>query len=150
MRMLLLCGLTALALAGCGGAKTATGCRPTVPGGDTAKGFNYGSDRLAVELWPHGVLVAGPLPGGGSYAEINPDGSIAAKLGWWRGAEGPLQITGHRTDATAPPLRAHIPNGYGPTGFQATLLTFASTGCWHVSASVADQRLTFTVLVSRG
>jgi len=73
-----------------------------------------------------------------------------AKLGWWRGVEGGLKITGERTDADAAPLRADVPDGYGPTGFQATGITFASTGCWDVTGRVGDETLTFTVLVSRG
>jgi hypothetical protein len=36
---------------------------------------------LAVVLWPKGRLLAGRLPDGSSYAEIEPDGSISAKLG---------------------------------------------------------------------
>jgi hypothetical protein len=141
--------LALIVLAGCGGSRPAQACRPTVPGGDAPKGFNYGSDELAVELWPDGKLVAGTLPDGGSYADIKPDGSIVAKLGWWRGAEGTLAITGERTDAHAPPLSADVPDGYGPTGFQATGITFASTGCWDVTGHVGAERLTFTVLVSR-
>jgi hypothetical protein len=142
--------LVALAFAGCGYSNAADACRPTAPGGDAPKGFNYGSDRLAVALWPAGNLVAGTLPDGGSYADIQPDGSIVAKLGWWRGAEGALEISAERTDADAPPLRADIPGGYGPTGFQATGVTFASAGCWDVTGRVGDEQLTFTVLVTRG
>ena len=59
-------------------------------------------------------------------------------------------ITGERTDADAPPLRADVPDGYGPTGFQATGITFASAGCWDVTGRVGDEQLTFTVLVTRG
>jgi hypothetical protein len=142
--------LVALALAACGGSKTAQACRPTAPHGDARNGFNYGDDGLAVALWPDGKLVAGTLPDGGSYADIKSDGSIVAKLGWWRGAAGGLEITGKRTDADAPPLRADIPDGYGPTRFQATGITFASAGCWDVTGRVDDEQLTFTVLVTRG
>jgi hypothetical protein len=144
---LLIAGLT---LAGCGGSRQAEGCHPTPPGDEVRNGFNYGDDELAVALWPDGKLVAGTLPGGGSYADINPDGSIVAKLGWWRGTAGGLTITGKRTDADAPPLRAEVPDGYGATGFQATGITFASAGCWDVTGRVGDAELKFTVLVSRG
>jgi hypothetical protein len=139
--------LAVLALAGCGESHPTQVCRPTLPGGDAPAGFNYGSDGLGVELWPRGVLVAGKLPDGGSYADVKPDGSIVAKLGWWRGVEGELEITGERTDADEPPLRADVPDGYGPTGFQATGITFASTGCWKVVGLVGSERLEFVVLV---
>src|SRR5918997_1699682 len=103
---------------------TAAGpCRVTLPGGAIpagAQGFDFGNRDLAVALWPKGRLVAGRLPDGSSYAETRPDGSIVAKLGWWRGAAGRLRIEGERLDAPAPPLRADVPAGYGPTGFQAT------------------------------
>jgi hypothetical protein len=148
MRVLVL--LVLVALAGCGGESAPQACRPTAPDGKAPDGFNYGNDGLAVALWPDGKLVAGTLPDGGSYADVNPDGSIDAKLGWWRGAAGTLAITGERTDADAPPLRADIPDGYGATGFQATGLTFASTGCWDVTGRVGGATLTFTVLVTRG
>jgi hypothetical protein len=156
-----------VALAACGGSQ-ATGTAPaageasparasgaaapcpvTRPGGTVpaAEGFDYGNRFLAVALWPRGTLVAGPLPDGGSYAKIGPDGSIAAKLGWWRAGEGSLTIEGERLDAQAPPLRADVPAGYGPTGFQPTRLTFPTQGCWKLAGSVGRARLTFVVLV---
>jgi hypothetical protein len=55
--------------------------------------FNYGSRHLAADLyWPRGVLLAGRLPNGGSYATLNSDGSISAKIGWWRGMPGTLRL----------------------------------------------------------
>jgi hypothetical protein len=138
-----------IVLVGCGESRATQTCAPTQPGGAAPRGFNYGSDGLAVELWPRGVLVAGTLPDGGSYASIKPDGSVVTKLGWWRGVPGALRITGRRTDATAPPLRADVPDGYGPTGFQATQITFASTGCWKVLARVGNERLDFVVRVRK-
>jgi hypothetical protein len=156
--MLAALALTA-ALTGCSGAKPASApapnltgaCPVTPPGGDLRfgdGGFNYGNDSLGVALWPNGKLVAGRLPDGGSYAEVKPDGSIRAKLGWWRAVEGRLTIDGVRLDASAPPLRADIPLGYGPTGFQATLLTFPTQGCWQVTGSLGDASLKFVVFVS--
>jgi hypothetical protein len=124
----------AAALTGCSGTKRASApapnltrpCPVTSPGGDLRFGdgdFNYGNDSLGVALWPNGKLVAGRLPDGGSNAEAKPDGSIRAKLGWWRAVEGRLSIDGVRLHDSAPPLRAFIPLGYGPTGFQATVLS---------------------------
>jgi hypothetical protein len=76
-----------------------------------------------------------------------PDGSIVAKLGWWRAVEGRLSIAGQRLDAAAPPLRADVPAGYGSSGFQATGLTFPTPGCWRVIGSAGRASLTFVVLV---
>ena len=98
-------------------------------------GFNYGSRTLAVNIVPaDGRLVAGRLPGGGKRALSNRDGSISAKFGWWRAGSGTIRITGRRIDAPARPLRARVPAGYG-AGFQATVLTFATTGCWRITGS---------------
>jgi hypothetical protein len=43
---------------------------------------------------------------------MNPDGSITAKVGWYRAIEGGLRVSGERLDATAPPLAAAVPAGY--------------------------------------
>jgi len=83
-----------------------------LPASSPAAGFNYGTAALRVQLgWPKGTLAAGILPDGGSRAIVEENGSIHAKLGWWRGVPGALRITGRRLDADAPPLRAHVPTG---------------------------------------
>lgn len=136
---------------------TASGsCSVTLPNqtvrpgaGFTAAGFNYGNEYLRAYIWPHGTLTAGILPDGGARAMINPDGSIWAKLGWWRGVLGKLVISGRRLDASAPPLRADVPDGYGSRGFQATGLIFSSVGCWQVVGKVGSARLTFVVRVTK-
>jgi hypothetical protein len=53
-----------------------------------------------------------------------------------------LKIHGRRLDASAPPLRSHIPAGFGNVGFQATALIFPAPGCWEVSGQIAGARLT--------
>ncbi|WP_411277661.1 hypothetical protein [Gaiella sp.] len=122
------------------------------PGPD---GFNYGNGRLRVHLWSNGVLRAGTLPGGGSIATISRDGSIHAKVGWWVRDVAKLSIMGRRLDRAAPPLRSHVPSGYGPAddigaslGFQPTGLTFPTAGCWHVVGNAGNARLTFVVEVT--
>jgi hypothetical protein len=151
------------ALTGCGGTAdsapalstpAASGdgrpCAVTVPGRNApfaSEGFNHGNRHLGVALWPKGRLVAGILPDGSANAEIERDGSISAKLGWWRAVEGRLSIEGERLDGPAPPLSAHVPDGYPPAGFQPTGLTFPTEGCWKVVGRVGDASLTFVVLV---
>jgi hypothetical protein len=132
-------------------------CTPTLPtrsarptATPSAAGFNYGNGGLRAQLgWPRGTLAAGILPDGGSRATVAEDGSIHAKLGWWRGGPGTLRITGRRLDADAAPLRAHVPTGYGAKGFQPTGLVFPTVGCWRVVGQVGDARLTFVVKVTR-
>jgi hypothetical protein len=59
------------------------------------------------------------------------------KFGWTRAARGPLNVSGHRLDADAPPLRADI-RPSGGLGFQASALIFSMPGCWEVVAQIGD------------
>lgn len=132
------------------GSSPVKACPVTRPDGSAPfkrKGLNYGNRWLGVVLWPKGVLVAGPLRGGGSYAVINPDGSIYAKQGWWREVEGRLRVRGERLNGGARQLRVEVPEGYGATGFQPTRLTFPTLGCWRIVGSVGDAELPFVVRV---
>jgi hypothetical protein len=117
--------------------------------GFTAADFNYGNAYVRAEIWPHGRLTAGILPDGGAMAIINANGSIWAKLGWWRGLPGKLVIRGRRLDAPAPPLRADVPDDTGSLGFQPTGLTFSTVGCWRVVGKAGRARLTFVVKVTK-
>jgi hypothetical protein len=131
--------------------KRVEGCPVTLPNSTPpvrGQDFNYGDRHLAVAFWQRGRLVASRVPDGSSWGVVNPDGSIWAKLGWWRGAAGRLTIVGERLDARAPRLRADVPAGYGSTGFQATGLTFPTPGCWKVLGSVAGHDIEFVVLVT--
>ena len=130
-------------------------CPVTVPTREVqpglgATGFNYGRAQIRAHLsWPSGNLVAGELPGGGSYAVINTDGSIYAKVGWWRGVPGKLVVTGRRLDGRAPDLGARVPDGYGQRGFQPVGITFPTAGCWRVVGRVGRARLAFVVKVTK-
>jgi hypothetical protein len=132
--------------------RTVEGCPVTLPTGEPpfeGEDFNYGNPYLAVALWTRGRLVADRVPGTDSWAEVAPDGSIRAKVGWRRGVSGRLTIQGERLDADAPPLRARVPGGYGHTGFQSTELRFPTAGCWKVVGSVAGHDIEFIVRVTK-
>lgn len=73
-------------------------------------------------------------------------GDPGNKMGWFRPAGAPLEITGQRLDADSLPLEAEIPCCY-PTRFQATGLYFPTAGCWEVTARAEDHELTFIVQV---
>jgi hypothetical protein len=61
---------------------------------------------------------------------------------------GRLRITGRRINGPAPPLRAHVPSGYGEGArLQASGLIFKTQGCWRVTGRVGRTTLTF---VTRG
>ena len=60
-----------------------------------------------------------------------------------------LRITGHRLDATAPPLIAWIPKGYSPGTWEPAGLTFPTIGCWRVTGTVGRAKLSFTVRVTK-
>lgn len=118
--------------------------------GSTAAAFNYGRGRLRVYIyWPHGTLTAGVLPNGGTMATINADGSMRAKVAWWRGVRGKLAISGRRLYASAPPLLTYVPSGYGPVGVVPSALTFPTVGCWRVVGKAGRARLTFVVRVRK-
>jgi hypothetical protein len=108
-----------------------------VPPGSTFGAEFHGNGALWVGLWSSNVVVW----------QLEPDGSIAAKFGWWREEQGRLRIEGRRLDAAAPPLTAHIPDGYGDAGFQATRIKFPTEGCWEVTGSVGNASLTFVTRV---
>jgi hypothetical protein len=135
------------------GTRVVNGCTVTVPAPVPASeswapslfgsGFSYGNATLWVGgLGTGGVIEVGP-------GQIEPDGSLRTKFGWWRGASGSLTITGRRLDGNAPPAKAEVPGGYGDSGFQASGVTFPTPGCWEVTGELAGSRLTFVTLVTR-
>jgi hypothetical protein len=93
-------------------------------------------------MWPYNVIVA-------TRDYVLSDGTIEMKWPWFRGGSGPVQITGRRLDGKAARLRADVPDGYGPTGFQPSALRFPTEGCWRITGRVVDDRLTFVTLVVR-
>jgi hypothetical protein len=108
-------------------------------------GASYGNGTLWVGgLWPRGVIEAGP-------DFVAKDGSVGMKFGWWRAARGKLTITGRRLDASAPPARGFVPDGYGATGFQASGVDFPTEGCWEITGALPSSSLKFvTFVVKKG
>jgi hypothetical protein len=111
------------------------------PGDFFGSGASHGNGKLWVGgLWPRGVIHAGP-------EFVAQDGSVGMKFGWWRAATGKLQLTGRRLDGPAPPARAHVPAGYGDTGFQASGVDFPTEGCWEVTGALPTTSLRFVTFV---
>jgi hypothetical protein len=97
----------------------------------------YTNGRLWTVLSPDGTIRERPQR----------DGSIEMKFPWWREVRGRLRITGRRLDAPAPTLRARIPGGYGPTGFQSSAVIFSTEGCGKVTGTAGQATLAFVTLV---
>jgi hypothetical protein len=101
---------------------------------------SYGNGKLWTLFWPYNLVIA-------TKGFLREEGVIHMKWPWWRGVQGELTIAGRRLDAPAPPLTAEIPPGYGSSGFQPTGILFPTEGCWEVTGSVGDAKLTFVTLV---
>jgi hypothetical protein len=120
-------------------------CEATKPNGNSPPGERpsphfHGGDGLWTSLWR----------GEPSEPDLElQDGSLSMKFPWWRGVKGKLTIEGRRLDASAPPLRSKIPDGYGDTGFQPTGLIFPTEGCWEVVGRVGDASLKIVILVTK-
>jgi hypothetical protein len=63
-----------------------------------------------------------------------------------RPANTELTVTGHRLDGDAPQLQAGPAAPYS-TGYVAVGLTFPAAGCWEITATAGDSKLTFTTKV---
>src|SRR5712691_8866651 len=104
---------------------------PSCPGGVyPGGGFrgNHGNGKLSTVLPTNGKFLIAP----------EEDGSLHVKFPWGRAVCGRLTITGRRLDAPAGPLKAHIPEGYGGAGFQASSVYFPSEGCWEITGRAGN------------
>jgi Tol biopolymer transport system component len=99
------------------------------------------------DLWVGGLGEEGVILADSRFVES--DGSIGMKFGWWRIESGTLTIAGRRLDASGPPLRASVPDGYGSQGFQASGISFPTEGCWEVTGAVGGSELTFVIFLLR-
>lgn len=107
----------------------------------------FGSDNSYGNgtLWVGGLGDAGVIRADPSI--VGRDGSVGWKLGWWREVPGTLEISGRRLDRPAPRLQAHVPSGYGTTGFQSSGVSFPTGGYWTVTGRVGTTTLTFVISV---
>lgn len=127
-------------------------CPVTSPLGLGASDTNrpFASSSLAfgnADLWVVPLQVDGIFRADSRSVET--DGSMGTKFGWWRVAPGRLVITGRRIDASASPVRATIPEGYGNSGFQSSAVHFPTEGCWELTGTAGGLPLTFVVFVIR-
>lgn len=121
------------------------GCRPTQPNGagiTPESGVNHGNRNLLVSLPSHGRL----RPARG---DVTPAGAIEAKFGWYRRTPGRLRITGVSVDRARRKIKAHVMHGYGPSGFQPSVLVFPKPGCYRITGRVSNVSLTFVLEVLR-
>jgi hypothetical protein len=88
--------------------------------------------REAVAGSPGGALWVSGLPARGRLGFTAHAAQERVKLPWFRRRPGRLRIEGRRLDAPAPPLGWHVPEGYGPAGFQPGSVVFPTPGCWEV------------------
>ena len=98
-------------------------------------------------LWPRGVVVFKP----GGPGEVRADGSLAMKFPFWRGpgVTGDLVISGSSLDDLRLRMTGEVPDAYGGSGFQPSVLVFPEPGCWRVTARVGEASLTFITDVVR-
>ena len=123
-------------------AATEGSCAVTFPNGSQPPDGNIGGPGVHGNglLW---VSLGSPVV----VNDAGPDGAVPDKFPWWRGVSGSLRIDGRRLDGPAPPLAATIPDGYGSIGFQASVVSFPTEGCWEVTGRAGEASLTFVTLV---
>ena len=82
------------------------------------------------------------------WVTVPRDAQLDTKMPTVRLISGTLSASARRLDSPAPPAEFHIPDGYGPIGFQAVGVRFPTPGCWEVTQRLADRQLRFTLLVA--
>jgi hypothetical protein len=115
----------------------------SAPPGETPNAAHHGNGDLWTALWQDETVIFEPEGPGIRDA----DGSLRMKWPFWRAVVGDLQVHGRRLDEHAPAMRPMILDGYGDTGFQATVLIFPTPGCWEVTAQVGTASLAFVTRV---
>lgn len=146
--------LAVVALSATAAASSLLSARQTAPGGaacavtiQNRPGDAFGNSLLSVAgLWPDGTIVF--KPGGPGF--VTSDGSLGMKFLWTRSAPGRLNVTGHRLDGTAAPLRLEANAAYGGIGIQPSYLIFPAPGCWEITGQIGereDSRISFVTKI---
>lgn len=73
-------------------------------------------------------------------------GKRGNKVLWIKPRGSRLDVSGHRLDGAATPLRAEFAGVY-PGTFQPSGLFFPAAGCWEIEATAGGSRLEFVTLV---
>lgn len=113
----------------------------------TDGGYGNPERTMFIGLYPNGAVLFHP-DGPGSVAA---DSHLGMKFWFYRTVPGEVVIEGRRLDEPGPTalldtLRGPA-DGYGETGFNPAGLEFPSQGCWEVTASIDEARMTFVTLV---
>ncbi|GAA2088884.1 hypothetical protein [Actinomadura alba] len=84
------------------------------------------------------------LPSPDARAERWPDGRYHLKIGWWRGIDGELELSASslRTDDT---VTHDVSGGYGTKGFQPTTPGFTTTGCWLLTGTLGETKVSIII-----
>jgi hypothetical protein len=105
-----------------------------------SKKLGYRQGQLAVELWPLGVTLV-------NKGDVEADGTLGVKVGWYRYGRGKLSVTATRLDRPGRVKRTEATSGYGLTGFQSSAIPFPSAGCWKVTATVGKSHLSYVTVI---
>ena len=87
------------------------------------------------------------IPGRDWFALPQPGGGFGIKIGWWRLADGKIQLTADHLDGDGR-AAGDVPAGYGASGFQATGVLFDQPGCWLVRGEMGDDVVDFVVMTA--
>jgi len=110
--------------------------------------FWYGSDGLWIALPVNGTWALG------HYSPSQP--AFRQKMLWYRKGydwsshfQPPLVVAGKRLDEPAPPLAVDGPHAAGdpPVYFMTVGLNIPTTGCWEITGTYLQDKLTFVVWI---
>ena len=153
------CAAVFVVAAGCAVPSTSRDAAPAAGAGMVAAGRADQCPVSTPTIWrPPDAPGRDPLPQDPYFR--SPDGRLSTvnqqfwhtggmKVLWLKPVGSRLEVSGHRLDGAAPPLRAalHGPNAY-PGDFEASGVYFPTVGCWEVEARADGSVLRFVVAVT--
>lgn len=84
-----------------------------------------------------------------SKGGANGESTYHLKLGWFRTEPGRLMVSARLLDDSREAV-VHVPDGYGPEGFQPSGLEFSVPGCWEVRGALNATIVSLRVWVASG